>query len=122
MQTIRFIGFNLYHPQLNNVFVRRAIGHAHNNERVIDEILQGWGVQATGPIPDTHSLYPPNPPPVWEYDVELAKQYMEMAGYKYEYLEPPPEAPSGWIPGYPLWSIGIALVLVSIIISRTQKH
>ena len=91
MQTIRFIGFNLFHPQLNNVFVRRAIGHAHNNQRVIDEILQGMGIAATGPIPNTHSLYPPNPPPIWEYDVELAKEYMEMAGYKYEYLEPPPE-------------------------------
>ena len=29
--------------------------------------------------------------------------------------------PSGWIPGYPLWSIGLALLLVSIFISRTQN-
>ena len=36
-----------------------------------------------------------------------------------------PEAdsePSGGIPGYPVWSIGIALLLVSIILSRTQKQ
>ena len=30
--------------------------------------------------------------------------------------------PSGGIPGYPLWSIGLALLLVSIVISRTQKQ
>jgi hypothetical protein len=30
--------------------------------------------------------------------------------------------PSGGIPGYPLWSIGLALLLVSIIIARSQKH
>ena len=35
--------------------------------------------------------------------------------------EPETDA-NGWIPGYPLWSIGIALLLVSIIISRTQKQ
>jgi hypothetical protein len=29
--------------------------------------------------------------------------------------------PSGGIPGYPLWSIGVALLLVSIFISRTQN-
>ena len=29
--------------------------------------------------------------------------------------------PSGWIPGYPLWSIGLALLLVLIFISRTQN-
>jgi hypothetical protein len=29
---------------------------------------------------------------------------------------------NGWIPGYPLWSIGVAILLVSIIISRTQKQ
>ena len=33
-----------------------------------------------------------------------------------------PSKPSGGIPGYPLWSIGVALLLVSIIISRTQKQ
>ena len=30
--------------------------------------------------------------------------------------------PSGWIPGYPLWSIGLALLLVSIFIARNQKQ
>ena len=30
--------------------------------------------------------------------------------------------PSGGIPGYPLWSIGLALLLVSLIIARSQKH
>lgn len=29
---------------------------------------------------------------------------------------------NGWIPGYPLWSIGVALLLVLIILSRTQKQ
>ena len=29
---------------------------------------------------------------------------------------------NGWIPGYPVWSIGLALLLVSIIITRTQKQ
>jgi hypothetical protein len=33
----------------------------------------------------------------------------------------PESEPSGGIPGYPLWSIGLALLLVSIFISRTQN-
>ncbi len=33
----------------------------------------------------------------------------------------PDSEPSGGIPGYPLWSIGLALLLVSIFISRTQN-
>lgn len=88
MMAIRFIGFNLNHPILSNRFVRLAISHAHNNQKVIDDILLGMGIPATGMIPNTHVLYPKNPPPTWEYDVELAKEYMEKAGYKYEYLEP----------------------------------
>ena len=32
------------------------------------------------------------------------------------------EESSGGIPGYPIWSIGLALLFVSIIISRTQKQ
>jgi len=123
MQCIRFIGFNLFHPQLNNVFVRRAICHAHNNQRVIDEILLGWGIPATGPIPDTHSLYPPNPPPTWEYNVELAKQYMEMAGYKYEYLEPPPEVTipmSAYL--YPAIGGIIVGLIVGLVAGRSTKR
>ncbi len=33
----------------------------------------------------------------------------------------PESEPTGGIPGYPLWSIGLALLLVSIFISRTQN-
>lgn len=91
----KFIGFNLHHPILNNRFVRLAICHAVNTTKIINEIFQGWAAVASagGIWPDTHSLYPPNPPPPWDYNIELAKQYMEMAGYKYEYLEAPETAP-----------------------------
>ena len=34
----------------------------------------------------------------------------------------PDSEPSGGIPGYPLWSIGIALLLVTVFISRVQKQ
>jgi hypothetical protein len=73
--------------------VRRSICTAHNNTRVIEQILEGMGIPATGPIPLGHSLYPTDTPPPWTCNVTLARQYMEMAGYNYDYLKPPPEVP-----------------------------
>ena len=92
----RFLGFNLFHPILNNRFVRLAICHAINVSRIVNDILKGEAIIASGGAiwPPFHALYPKNPPPPWEYNIELAKQYMEMAGYKYEYLTAPEAAPT----------------------------
>lgn len=115
MQTIRFIGFNLDHPILANKYVRKAICYAHNNQYVIDNILSGLGVPATGPIPKSHSLYPDNHPTPWSYDVTKAKNLMEKAGYKYEYLKAPGGGLPWYIPGITGFIIGL---IVAFLISR----
>lgn len=86
------IAINLKHPILgtgeltpvgtaeaaNNV--RKAISHIVPRQMIIDELLEGVGSPAVTPIPKgcigfDDSLNP------YEYNLELAKMYMEQAGY-----------------------------------------
>jgi ABC-type transport system substrate-binding protein len=64
-------------------YVRKAISLMMPREQIVKEIVNGYGQVGTVPIPYSaaeydHDLLKPIP-----YDLELAKQYMEKAGYKY---------------------------------------
>ncbi|RJQ58443.1 MAG: hypothetical protein C4530_10590 [Desulfobacteraceae bacterium] len=64
-------------------YVRKAISLAIPRDQMVQEIVAGAGKPGTVPIPFSspeydHDLLQPIP-----YDLELAKQYMEKAGYKY---------------------------------------
>ena len=63
--------------------MRKAISLMMPREQIVKEIVNGYGQVGTVPIPYSaaeydHELLKPIP-----YDLELAKQYMEKAGYKY---------------------------------------
>ncbi|UCF94723.1 MAG: hypothetical protein JSW39_11385, partial [Desulfobacterales bacterium] len=64
--------------------VRKAISLVIPREQIVQEIVSGYGQAGTVPIPYSapeydHEMLKPIP-----YDLELAKQYMEKAGYKYD--------------------------------------
>jgi len=95
------ICFNLKHPVLGTgvdtplgkqdpsraaeaaAYVRKAISLAIPRDQIVKEIVGGYGQPGTVPMPFSspeydHELLKPIP-----YDLELAKQYMEKAGYQY---------------------------------------
>lgn len=65
-------------------YVRKAMSLMMPREQIVKEIANGYGQVGTAPIPYSaaeydHEILKPIP-----YDFELAKQYMEKAGYKYK--------------------------------------
>lgn len=64
-------------------YVRKAISLSIPREQIVKEIVGGYGQPGTVPLPFSspeydHEMLKPIP-----YDLELAKKYMEKAGYKY---------------------------------------
>jgi len=96
------IGFNLNHPILNNVYVRWAISYAIPRDYIIEKVLHGMGASGAGPVPP-HIKWAYNPnytSAQIPYDLEKAKEYMEKAGYNYEWLtQKPAPFPYEWIAG-----------------------
>jgi ABC-type transport system substrate-binding protein len=112
-QTGNFIWFNFNNPYLSNRYVRLAFAHLVPYERIINEILPGWGVTRTLPgiswiTPWNVYAYPENGEVIgyslfnkdlepYEYDPVAASKYLDMwyysqtgknasiGGGKYEY-------------------------------------
>lgn len=59
--------------------VRHAISLAINRQVIVDQLLQGQGRVAIGPLPDDHKYYDTNLKA--EYDPEKAKSMLEAAGW-----------------------------------------
>lgn len=75
------IEFNLEHPHLQKLPVRQAIAHAINNDFIRKTICLGYGKPLPGPIsPDMTRFFDPELPR-YAYDVALANQLLEDAGY-----------------------------------------
>jgi ABC-type transport system substrate-binding protein len=64
-------------------YIRKAISHAMPREQIVREIAAGFGKPGTVPMPFTSPEYDHEQLKPIAYDLELAKQYMEKAGYKY---------------------------------------
>ncbi|MCD6361612.1 MAG: hypothetical protein J7M38_12215 [Armatimonadetes bacterium] len=118
----QLIGINLAHPILQNKYVRWAINYMIPREHIVKNILGGVGgepaYQFLAPETIGHN---PDLPPV-PYDPEKAKEMMEKAGYKYEWLEEKPlpmwvyvAPPATFIVG-----MGIGLALMKVIYSRRE--
>lgn len=86
----QLIGINLAHPILQNKYVRWAINYMVPRDHIVQDILGGVAgkpaYQFLAPETIGHN---PDLPPV-PYDLEKAKEMMEKAGYKYEWLEEKP--------------------------------
>ncbi len=58
--SVSYLGFNLEDPTLKDVKVRRAIAHAVDRQAIMDGLLLGRGVLATGLLPPGHWAYAPD--------------------------------------------------------------
>lgn len=64
-------------------YVRKAMSHMIPREQIIKNVVSGFGKPGTVPIPFTSEDYDHELLKPIAYDMNLAKQYMEKAGYKY---------------------------------------
>lgn len=79
---VGYLSFNhTKEPWKSNVHLRKAIAHAINRKAIVDNIYQGMGEVAKNPIPPTMWGYNTSIPG-YKFDVELAKQELEKAGFK----------------------------------------
>ncbi len=78
-QFVQYVYLNNKAPSLGNKLVRQALNYAVDYQGIIDNVLQGLGVQMRGPIPNGMWGYNPT---AFQYthDVEKAKQLLQQAG------------------------------------------
>ncbi|MEC8004810.1 MAG: ABC transporter substrate-binding protein, partial [Bacteroidota bacterium] len=76
--------FNLSRTPFNNIDVRKAFAHAINKNRLIDNVLKGQGrIGNKGIVPVVNTLKSYNFDTIkgYNYNPELAKEYLTKAGY-----------------------------------------
>lgn len=112
--------FQLSNPVLNNKWVRKAISSCIPRQQIVDDILAGLGDVCTSYIHPLTWAYDPDIS-VPMYDLDQAKIYMEMAGFEYEWLEPPPTTPMS---AYLLPAVGglVAGIVVGAIVMSLLKR
>lgn len=64
-------------------YIRLAISHAMPREQIVKEIANGFGAPGTVPMPYTSPEYDHEMLKPISYDMDLARKYMEKAGYQY---------------------------------------
>ncbi len=76
-----YLGFNFKHPPFQDKRVRQAIAYAIDKKEIIDGILFGLGLEATGPyVPNTWAYNPDVKK--YPYNFKKAKQLLNEAGWK----------------------------------------
>lgn len=83
---VEAIEFNLNHPILSSKWVRQAFAYAFPRETYVQEVMAGFGIPTSIPLPDGHWATPPGYE-IYEYDLEAAADVLELAGFMQEYLE-----------------------------------
>ncbi|GIW11977.1 MAG: peptide-binding protein [Dehalococcoidia bacterium] len=76
-----YIGFNLQHPVLSDLRVRRAIAHAIDRKSIIDRIRLGFARPVNSIITPSSWAHDPTVPAV-DYDPARANQLLEEAGWR----------------------------------------
>ncbi len=77
----QYISFNLKDPILKNKQVRQAIAHAIDRERIVRDLLHGYGSVTDTMFPPGHWARAENLPS-FNYDPAKAKQMLDAAGFK----------------------------------------
>ena len=76
-----YIGYNLRNPLFEDVRVRRALTHAINRQQIVEHVLYGHGVIATGHFRPQMWYYPPDVKPL-AYDPGLSRKLLAEAGWE----------------------------------------
>jgi ABC-type transport system substrate-binding protein len=82
------MGINLYQPGLGNDFVRKAISAAIDRNAIVQSVYSGLAI----PLTNTFSIedqFNNQSISVPQYNLTLAKQYMQEAGYSFALLSSP---------------------------------
>ncbi|MBA4391331.1 MAG: peptide-binding protein [Syntrophus sp. (in: bacteria)] len=79
--TYVYLGYNLKHQYFKDKRVRQAISHAINKQEIVDGILLGQGVEATGPYKPDMWVYNGNVKK-YEYSKEKALSLLAEAGFQ----------------------------------------
>ncbi|HJQ37943.1 MAG TPA: ABC transporter substrate-binding protein [Thermoanaerobaculia bacterium] len=77
----QYLAFNLKKPILSKIEVRRAIAHAIDRQRIVQDLLRGHGVVTDTMLAQGHWARAENLP-TYAYDPNRAKQLLDQAGYK----------------------------------------
>lgn len=75
-----YIGYNLQNPIFNDKRVRQALTFALDRKKIVDHVLYGHGVLATGPFPG-YMWYCNTEIPPYPYSVERARELLASAGW-----------------------------------------
>jgi peptide/nickel transport system substrate-binding protein len=78
--TYKYLGFNITDPILKNLPVRQAIAHAINRDAIIDGVLHGMAVKASGLLTSDNWAYKRDVRE-YEYNPLKAMQLLDEAGY-----------------------------------------
>jgi peptide/nickel transport system substrate-binding protein len=82
---IRYIGFNVSQPSVNNVKLRQAIAYAIDREKIIKDLLSGQAKIAHSVLPSESWAY--SDKIKYTFDQEKAKQLVKESGYKGEEIK-----------------------------------
>ncbi|MHA1218791.1 MAG: ABC transporter substrate-binding protein [Candidatus Heimdallarchaeaceae archaeon] len=75
-------------------YIRKAISHAIPRQVIVDDILNGLGSPGISPMPPVCVGFNDEMQP-YEYNLTLAREYMEMAGYELTEIVETTETPTG---------------------------
>lgn len=118
--TIMMLCHNPSHPILNNVYVRKAIQQALPISDFIANYQYGFGMPVSSLLYPISPYYNPNVKPISQ-DLVKARNYMEMAGYKYSYLTAAPEFPYLWIGASLVGGIVLGAVILFAVVRLRKK-
>lgn len=79
---VRYIGFNVSSPPLDNIKLRQAIAYAIDRQKIINELLSSQAELADSILPDGSWAYSAGTK--YTYDPAKAKQLVQESGYKGE--------------------------------------
>lgn len=80
MRAYAYIGWNLTKPYFTSKKVRQALTMAIDRRRIINQNLNGMGIEITGPFFINSPSYNRDITP-WPYDIQLAKRNLEEEGW-----------------------------------------
>ncbi len=79
--TYFFISWNFKTPFFEDVRVRRTMAYTMNYNEMIDDLCYGLYPRSHGIFDPTSWMYPKNPPPLFEQNLDKAEELLDQAGW-----------------------------------------
>lgn len=84
---IVYVGTNVHRTPTDDADLRRALNYAADQELLVDTVIEGIGVPATGPVPDIIYWSAHDDLPEYDQDLDQARSLVEQSSYDGETLE-----------------------------------